>query len=119
MLRRPGDSLAHARGALYWFTVCDAFIISAVGLLDDHNPYPGRASLRPIQSTSDGGKRWALCALAVGLMWFWGFGSLFAIAGGAWARTELRDAEASPRIADFAILVGIVGLVVSAVLVLA
>ena len=90
-----------------------------MGLLDDHNPYPGRSSLRPVEPSAGSGKRWALAALVSGLLWLFGFGSLFAIAGGAWARSELRDTGASTALANVAVVVGVAGLAVTVVLVLA
>ena len=97
----------------------DVRTMRPVGILDDHNPYPGRGSVQPVVATTRSGTRWAVSALIVGRLWFGGFGSLFAIVGGAWARTELRDVETSTRIPNCAILVGVVGVLISFVLVFA
>jgi hypothetical protein len=102
-----------------WPSVPKGPTVTGVGLLDDHNPYPGRSSLRAFEPSAGGGKRWAIAALVSGLLWLFGFGSLFAIAGGAWARTELRDSGASTALANWAVVVGVVGLAVTVVLVLA
>lgn len=88
------------------------------GILDDSNPY---RRLRPDESTDEqrlrSARRIAIASLVLTLVWGFGFLSFGGLLGGAVTLTFLRDRDArlTRRIAQVAIVLGTVGLIVTLV----
>jgi fatty acid desaturase len=88
------------------------------GILDDSNPYRG---LRPDDSTEEerlrSSRRIAVASLVLTLMWGFGFLSFGGLLGGAVTLTFLRghDERLTRRIAQAAVIIGSVGVLVTLV----
>lgn len=88
-----------------------------VGILDDHNPYPGLKSVRPLTGDQTReGKVWAVIGLLLALLWLGGLASIAAIVCGLLSRAQLREsgrASGFARIAVLDMILGAIGIVVS------
>jgi len=94
--------------------------VSTVGLLEDTNILKGAFGRDPQQLSPDerdrSARRWGIAGIVLGVIWFFGMASIFAIGAGLLARMQAQS-EPNRRLANVAILLGIGGLVLTALLV--